>query len=282
MSELMPSDLSSPDAGGSGSALVVPATLRRRRPSKAARVIQRVAPPLALFGMWWLVTGTWHLVGEQTLPSPPEVWAGFRHLIEVHELWSSIGVSVGRALLGLLFGGVVGVGLGLVTGLTGLGDRVLDPLVQMLRTVPVLALSPLFVIWFGVGEAPKVILIAVATVFPLYVNTHGAVHAVDPKLRETAWIFGVSRPRLIFEIVIPAALPTILAGLRLSLGIALLALVFAEQINATNGVGYLLSTAQNYFQNNIVLDCVILYALWGLIGDAFVRLLQYVLVPWQR
>ncbi|HEX3804309.1 MAG TPA: ABC transporter permease [Solirubrobacteraceae bacterium] len=279
-----PSVLPSVAAGvdHSGSHLVVPRLLVPKPPSKYTRWGQRILGPVGVFVLWWVVTAGFHLVGEQVLPSPSEVWQGYEHLVATHQLWASISISIRRALFGLLFGIVAGVGIGLFTGITGIGDRIIDPVVQMFRTVPVLALSPLFIIWFGVGEAPKIILIAVATTFPLYVNTHGAVRAVDPRLKEAAWIFGVSRVRTVFEIVIPAALPTMLDGLRLSLGIALLALVFAEQINAQFGVGALLVDAQNYFQNNVVMDCVILYAIWGVLGDVVVRGLQWLLVPWLR
>jgi sulfonate transport system permease protein len=262
--------------------LEAPKPLSRRSAPRAVEVAQRAGAVAAVLVLWWLLTGVLRVIPTETLPSPAQVWDGLVHLIETHQLWGSIAISLRRALTGLFWGGLVGISLGLLTGLTGWGNRVIDPLVQMLRTIPVLALAPLFIIWFGVGETPKVILIAVATLFPLYVNTHGGIRSLDHKIKEASWVFGVSKVRFLFEIVLPAALPQILVGLRLSLGISLLALVFAEQINADSGLGFILSSAQNYFQNNIVIVCVILYAFWGLLGDGLVRLLDYVLLPWRR
>jgi sulfonate transport system permease protein len=121
----------------------------------------------------------------------------------------------------------------------------------------------------------------VATAFPLYLNTHGGVRDIDRKIVEASRVYGMSRLRSVWEIVLPGALPSLLVGLRIALGVALLALIFAEQINTTKGIGYLLFTAQAYFQTDVMVVCVVIYAVWGLLADLIVRSLHRYLMPWQ-
>jgi sulfonate transport system permease protein len=230
---------------------------------------------------WWYSSHT-GLLSAQTLASPGQVWSALTRMLGDGTLWQNLSASLELAFSGLAIGGSIGIGLGLLTGFTRLGDELLDPVLQMLRTVPVLALSPLLIVWFGIDTEPKVILIGVASAFPLYLNVHGAVRHVDPKIVEAARVFGLSRVRLVREIIVPSALPGLLVGLRMSLGVSLLALIFAEQINATVGIGYLMSSAETYFQTDVLVVCIGLYAAWGLLADLAVRLLERLLMPWQR
>jgi sulfonate transport system permease protein len=147
--------------------------------------------------------------------------------------------------------------------------------------VPFLALVPLFIVWFGVGEVPKLLLIALATLFPMYLNTYSGVRNVDRKVIEAAHCFGLKGLRLIIEVVLPLALPSILTGLRFALGVAVLVLIAAEQINASAGLGYLLNTAQLYQQVDVILVCIGIYAVLGLSADLLVRSLEKLLMPWR-
>jgi sulfonate transport system permease protein len=140
---------------------------------------------------------------------------------------------------------------------------------------------PLFIVWFGIGEGPKLLLIALATAFPIYLNTYSGVRNVDRKTIEAMQTLGLTGPRLIYEAVIPLALPSIFTGLRYSLGVAVLVLIAAEQINASAGLGYLLNNAQIYQQVDVIMICIVIYALLGLLGDLLVRLLERLLVPWR-
>jgi sulfonate transport system permease protein len=161
------------------------------------------------------------------------------------------------------------------------GDLLLDPLLQMLRMVPFLAVAPLLVLWFGIDERQKLLLLALATGFPFYLNTHGGVRAVDNKLLEAARVFGVTRLRTIAQIVLPAALPQMLVGLRQALGSVLIALIVAEQTNAPRGIGFLMMSAQQFFEIEVLLVCIVLYGLWGLMADMLVRGLERVWMPWR-
>jgi sulfonate transport system permease protein len=174
-----------------------------------------------------------------------------------------------------------GLVLGVITGFSRLGEELLDSPLQLLRALPFLSLVPLFMVWFGIGEEARVILIAVATSFPMYVSTAGGVRAVDPKLVEAMRTFGLSRWALVREVVLPAAMPSLLSGLRLSMTLSVIALIAAEEINTTNGIGFLMAQAQTYSRTDILTVCVLLYGLLGLCVDLIVRGAERLLMPWR-
>ena len=259
--------------------LVVPRSTRFMGRQRWAGVALRCAGPLTLLALWWGASSAgW--VSEQTLASPAQVGAAFWRLASSGELWRNLSASLQRALTGLTCGVAIGLVLGVVAGLHRLGDELVDPLLQMLRTIPFLALAPLLIVWFGIGEASKVILISIATAMPMYLNTHSGVRNTDAKILEAARIFGLRGGRLVGEIVLPGALPSLLVGFRLSLGISLLALIVVEQFNAPRGIGFLMTSAQQFFQTDVLVACILIYAVWGLLADLTVRLLERVLMPW--
>jgi sulfonate transport system permease protein len=265
---------------GSIDGLAAPTLVHARARRRSVSIALRATGPVALFGLWWLASRAGWL-NPQILGSPGEVWSTFTKMAGDGTLWANLSASLSLAFTGLAVGASIGTALGVITGFTRLGDELIDPVLQMVRTIPFLALLPLFIVWFGIGQEPKVILIAVATAFPLYLNTHGGVRDIDRKIVEASRVYGVSRLRSIWEIVLPGALPSLLVGLRIALGVALLALIFAEQINTTKGIGYLLFTAQAYFQTDVMVVCVVIYAVWGLLADLIVRSLHRYLMPWQ-
>jgi sulfonate transport system permease protein len=179
-------------------------------------------------------------------------------------------------------GVTVGLGLGLLVGLTALGEESLDPTMQMLRAVPFLALGPLFIAWFGIDELSKVVLIASSSAFPMYGYTFLAVRNVDRKMLEAARGFGLHGWRLVTEVIVPTALPAILMALRICLAISGIALIAAEGVNATEGIGYLVLLAKQYARTDYILLCIVLYAVLGLLFDGFVRLLERAMMPWRR
>lgn len=240
----------------------------------------RLAAPAAILALWWLSTSQgW--VPASVLPGPAQVHAGFIHLAQQENLAHHLGVSLGRALTGGALGVLAGLLLGIFAGLFRRCEELYDTLIHMLRTIPFLALVPLFIVWFGIGEAPKLLLISLATAFPMYINTYSGVRNVDRKIIEAMQCFGVRGAKLIFQVVIPLALPSILTGLRFSLGVSVLVLVAAEQINTHAGLGYLLNTAQSYQQVDVILICIGIYSLLGLLSDVIVRTLEKLLMPWR-
>jgi len=253
--------------------------LPRARP-RALSIALRALGPLALIGVWAWTSHTGAL-SDDLLASPGEVVRTARELWSSGQLPDALGVSLRRAGLGLLFGVGVGLTLGVLTGFSRLGEELLDSTVQLLRTIPFLALVPLFMVWFGIGESARVILIAVATAFPMYVSASGGVRNVDRKLVEAMRSFGVGRFALVREVVLPGALPALLSGLRLSLTLSVIALIAAEEINSTSGIGYLMSQAQGFSRTDILTVCILVYGVLGLLADIIVRVLERVLMPWR-
>ena len=184
-------------------------------------------------------------------------------------------------LLGFVLGATAGIGFGILAGLSKIGEYAVDPPLQMLRTIPLFGLIPLFIIWFGIGEEPKVYLIALGVAFPLYLNTFAAIRQLDPKLVELGEVLGLSRAERLRHLVIPGALPQILVGMRQSLGIAWLSLIVAEQINASAGLGYIINNAREFLRTDIVIFGLLVYGLLGLVTDAIVRWLERWALRWQ-
>jgi sulfonate transport system permease protein len=240
----------------------------------------RLLVPLALFGLWWLLTGT-GVVEPTVLSSPPATWDAFWNLLVHGNLLGDLGISVARAGVGLLIGAGLGLVLGVVVGLFRLGEELIDSSLQMFRTIPFPALIFLFIVWFGIGETAKVALIALATLFPMYLNASNGVRNVDRKVVEAARSFGLEGRRLVRQVIIPLAMPSILTGLRFSTGVAVIALVFAETINATTGIGYLASQASALQQVPILVVSIFIYATLGIVLDLGVRTLERRVMPWR-
>ena len=255
-----------------------PQLLRPRR--AGVSITLRVAGPIALLVAWWAASASGAL-NPAVLASPQQVASAAWQLWRSGQLQSAVGVSVLRAATGLLFGVSAGLVLGVITGFSRLGEELLDSPLQLLRALPFLSLVPLFMVWFGIGEEARVVLIAVATSFPMYVSTAGGVRAVDPKLVEAMRTFGLSRWALVREVVLPAAMPSLLSGLRLSMTLSVIALIAAEEINTTNGIGFLMAQAQTYSRTDILTVCVLLYGLLGLCVDLIVRGAERLLMPWR-
>ena len=255
-----------------------PQLARPRRPSVS--ITLRVAGPIALLAAWWAASASGTL-NPAVLASPQQVASAAWQLWRSGQLQSAVGVSVLRAATGLVFGVSAGLVLGVITGFSRLGEELLDSPLQLLRALPFLSLVPLFMVWFGIGEEARVILIAVATSFPMYVSTAGGVRAVDPRLVEAMRTFGLSRWALVREVVLPAAMPSLLSGLRLSMTLSVIALIAAEEINTTNGIGFLMAQAQTYSRTDILTVCVLLYGLLGLCVDLIVRGAERLLMPWR-
>lgn len=260
--------------------LVQPAAPQGAERQSRFSLARRALGPILVVAAWAVSTSV-GLIDPSVLPSPATLGATIADLWNEQDLLHQVGVSLSRAVTGGAIGVTLGLVLGVTAGLFRLGEELFDALLQMLRTVPFLALVPLFIVWFGVDETPKLILIALATLFPMYLNTYAGVRNVDRKVIEAARTFGVTGPSLIREVVLPLALPSILTGLRFSLGVAVLVLIAAEQINASVGLGNLLNTAQLYQQVDVILICIAIYALLGLGADLLVRALEKALMPWR-
>jgi sulfonate transport system permease protein len=269
-------DTSTPPPG-----LSRPQVERVRQRKRPVTVALRAILPILVFILWWVLTSQ-GVIGPTVLSSPSATWNAFWTLLVHGGLMGDIGVSISRAVIGLLIGAGLGLLLGITVGLFTLGEELLDSSLQMLRTVPFPAVIFLFIVWFGVGETFKLTLIALATMFPMYLNASNGVRNVDRKVVEAARSFGLRGRRLVGQVVIPLAMPSILTGLRFAWGVSIIALVFAEANGASSGIGYLANQASSLQQVPTLVVCIIIYALLGIVGDLLVRLLERRLMPWRH
>ncbi|PWW08708.1 sulfonate transport system permease protein [Paenibacillus cellulosilyticus] len=237
--------------------------------------------PVIVLALWEAASAL-GLVSDSALPAPSKIAKAFWQLALTGALADHVTSSAIRAGGGFLLGGATGLLLGIFTGLGKWAEKTLDPTIQMLRTVPLLTLIPLFILWFGVGEFSKVLLIALGSFFPLYFHTHLGVRSADRKLYEVTRILQYSKLHLLTKLIIPAALPNILLGIRLSVGASWLLLAVAEMMGASAGVGYMIQDARVYAQTDIVFVGIILFALVGKLSDSVVRLVEKRCLRWNN
>lgn len=249
--------------------------------SKTWSLVIRISVPLLLFLGWWLGTASGS-IPSSVLASPAEVVAAFVELEQTGQLKAFLLASLSRAALGVGVGVSLGLLLGVGAGLSALGEELIDPTMQMLRAVPFLALVPLFISWFGIDETFKVVLIAAASAFPMYAYSYLGVRGVDRKMVEAARSFGLHGVRLLFRVILPSALPNLLMALRICLAISVVGLIAAEQVGTTEGIGYLVLLAKQYYRTDYMVLCLVLYAGLGLLFDAFIRALERYSMPWRR
>jgi len=235
--------------------------------------VRRLLSPLLILALWQ-VASVAGVVSPRVLAAPSLIIVTAWQLIVSGALPYHLLVSLLRMAAGLGIGVFVGTGLALMAGLSQTGEDAVDAPLQMVRALPFVGLVPLFILWFGIGETPKIALIALGTMFPIYLNLFAGIRGADPKLVEAGRVFGLSRIGLIRQIILPSALPSALVGLRYAMGVALLSLVVAEQINSSAGIGFLINDARDFLRTDVILVGLLVYALLGLAADAVVRRLE--------
>ncbi|MDF1479810.1 ABC transporter permease [Leifsonia sp. H3M29-4] len=236
--------------------------------------------PLALLGAWQLVT-VLELVPSYRLPAPIEVWNAGVDLAQRGLLAQYVGISVQRVLLGFVFGAVIGLVLGAIVGLSKLASAFFAPTIGGFRAVPSLAWVPLLILYVGINEDSKVILIAIGALFPVYTTVAGALRHVDPHLVELGTAYGLSQFQLLRQVQLPAVVPSIVSGLRLALAQSWLFLVAAELIASSMGLGFLLVDSQNNGRVDRMFLTIILLGILGKSTDALIGLLErYLLKRW--
>ena len=252
-----------------------------RRPRRGTNALRRAVSPLVLLGLWQ-ATSAAGILPEDKLAPPSQILRAMVQEWEKGTLQDAAAISVQRVLIGFAIGASIALVLAAVAGLSRIGDDAIDPPMQMLRTVPHFGLLPLFVLWLGIDESPKIALIALGVAFPLYVNTVAGIRGVDPKFLDAARSLRLSWWGRIRHVVAPGALPSTLVGLRLSLGVAWLSLIVAEQINATSGIGYLVSDAASFGRTDVVVGGLVIYSLLGLATDSLVRSIERKALAWRH
>ncbi|KAF1022675.1 MAG: putative aliphatic sulfonates transport permease protein SsuC [Paracidovorax wautersii] len=258
-----------------------PVGTRRQTPRLDARgllILSWLAPFAVVIAWEWLARTGW--LSPQALPAPTRVAATAWQLIEDGRLLTDLGVSLLRAAAGFAIGGGIGFALGTAVGFSRLAEALLDRSIQMVRAVPFLALLPLVIVWFGVDEGGKIFLVALGVMFPIYINTVLGIRQVDPKLVELGRVTGLGGWGLVRRIILPGAMPSILAGVRYALAVAWLALVVAETIATTRGIGFLAMDAREFLQTDVIVLTIVVYAAIGVLSDAVARALERRWLAW--
>jgi sulfonate transport system permease protein len=256
-------------------------------PSRLRRLFDRARWPLGIYTtpavlfLLWEVVSRLGWLPENIAPAPTTILSAGYDLWQRGELLPSLTTSLGRAGTGLAIGLAVGVSAGILGGLLRSGEYLFNGVFQILHTIPLLAILPLMIVWFGIDELTKVLLISFGAAVPMYLNLFAAIRGVDHRLVEMARAAGARRLRLVTRVLLPGALPGFLVGLRFSLAYSVLGLVAAELINVDQGIGFLINRAQTYLQTDQVFFGLVIYAVLGLLADQLVRVLERVLLAWR-
>lgn len=254
------------------------ATTRSRR--RGATIGGRLIGVLVLFATWELATRVGWL-DARTLGPPSSVLTTGWDMIRDHTLPRALWASAQRVLWAFVFGAPIGAGLALAAGLWRPADALVDANMQVLRYVPIIATQPLLILWFGIGETTKVVLLAVGVAFPVYLNTQHAVRGIDVRHLELADALGLTAWQRVRRIVAPAAAGGFLHGLRYASAAAWLLLIFAEQTNADEGLGRLMANAQTFFKTDVIVVVIVTYTLLGVASDIAIRAAERVVLRWQ-
>ena len=254
-----------------------------RKPRKFSRTLRNwglIWAGPAFIVVVWQILSTTGVIETRLLPAPFDVVQTAWRMFTEQNLLGDILISTQRALIGLVIGGSIGFGLGLINGTFPISEKLLDSSIQMLRNVPHLALIPLVILWFGIDESAKIFLVSLGVFFPIYVNTYHGIRTVDASLTEMGQLYGLHGWNLFWQVILPGALPSILVGLRISLGVMWLTLIVAETIAANSGIGYVTMNAREFMQTDVIVMGIVMYALLGKLADTIARLLERGLLKW--
>ena len=214
------------------------------------------------------------------LPAPSSLWASLVELAQ-GDLWQHIYTSTWRVFLGFFIGSGLGLLFAIFVGLNKQAEEFLEPSFSAIKSIPSLAWIPLLLLWFGIDESSKIILIAIGAFFPTYTNTVAAIHGVDRKLIEVAKVYRLKYLATVKHVILPAASPGILTGLRNSLSLSWMFMIAAELIAATQGIGYMLSDGRETSRPDIVIIAIILLAILGKITDQIMKIFEIWLLRWR-
>ncbi|MER5628025.1 ABC transporter permease [Streptosporangium sp. NPDC002544] len=280
-------DSTKPTTAATAKPIVLVPGRRELNPARAARIDRRVTNTLAVL-IPLLLIGSWELAAQvgaidaRFFPAPTTIIGSWGESIADGTYWTHLGVSAQRIVLGYLFGTIPGIIAGLLIGRARLVGRALEPTIIALYTIPKLAILPLLLLVFGIGETPKLVLIGITTFWIVLINTTGALEEVQIAHIEAGRSFGLSKIEMIRHIVLPSAAPQIFTGLRIAAGMAVLALVGAEFVAAKAGLGYMIWNSWNIGIPSFMYIGIISISILGVLTNTVLRLLQRAALPWDR
>lgn len=253
--------------------------------TRRAALSWRVSSLMAFLALWSLAGGLVEATrpfNPLFLPAPWVVIGALLELAQKGQLWVHVAATLERVAVGFAAGAVLALALGLLAGQIRAVRNVVEPVIELLRPIPPLAVLPLFIVWVGIGEASKVGFITYATFFPMFVTTVHGVTQIDGRLLRAAQSLG-ARPRHLFlRVILPAALPDVLTGLRLGVALSFFVIVISEFVGAESGLGYLINDGRNFFLVPQMLGAAVLLGLLGYAGNALVRVLERRVLRWQH
>jgi sulfonate transport system permease protein len=237
--------------------------------------------PVLIVLLWWYVTN-YTDTPQTILPKISAVGQRIRQMIENGQLQGDLKVSLARVLEGYAVSAVLGILLGTVIGMSELAKKILQPTLTVIRQIPIMAWIPLLILWCGIGESSKIVVIVLASFFPIMVNTQAGISGTPLEYIEVARLYKLSKFKTFLRVYLPHALPHIQTGLKLGLGVSWMAVVAAELIASTSGIGYSMSYARTLMQSDVVIICMLVIGLVGILMDKIVSLIFNALTPWER
>ncbi|GIE76745.1 ABC transporter permease [Actinoplanes philippinensis] len=276
----MTTTLHTPPVSTSGDKADARVVRRRLGPGRRIRFAFWIGPALAL--ALWAVGSASGVIKPAILSAPWDVVIAFEDQWVNHDLLGNILSSLERSLIGLSIGVVTGAVLAVFSGLSRAGESLIDGPIQIKRSVPTLALIPLFIAWFGIGHEMKIITIALISMVPIYIHTHNGLRGIDGRYAELAETIGISRGEFVRHVVLPGALPGFLLGMRFAVTSSLLGLVVVEQYNAVAGIGHMITLAEQYGQTDVIVVGLVIYGVFGYCADSAVRLIARRVLSWRQ
>jgi ABC-type nitrate/sulfonate/bicarbonate transport system permease component len=248
---------------------------------RSARSLGKILPFLIIVIVWELLARS-GIYNARLFPAPTTIVWAFREMVAAGDFVRDLLTSLGRASVGFAVGALLGIGIGVLTGRSRVGRYFLHPLLQSLRSIPSIGLLPLAILFFGLDEMSKYFLVLWGVFFPVWINTHLGVAGVDQRYLWAAKSLGANDWHLMWEVVLPASLPLIIAGMRVGIGLAFLNLVAAEMSGASAGLGYRVSASHLVFRSDKMIVALVTLGLLGAASDGVFRLLAGRLAPWYK
>lgn len=249
-------------------------------------ITDRLKLSIARIGLLFAILAIWQLLWIRGLPDyvlgPIEILEHFVAALGTRELYQDIGASLMRALPGFAIGSALGILLGLAAGTARWFDEMLSPAVFMTYPVPKIVMLPLFMLWFGIGDLSKVLIIALACFYPTFINAYYGAKSTPKILVWSGLNMGAGKWRIFSRVVVPSALPLVFAGLRVSLALSFIVMFATEMINARSGLGFLIQEAENGLRFDLMYVSLLSIAILGYAGDRLLRLARRRMLAWQE
>ncbi len=244
-------------------------------------LVNTIAVPVLLLLLWQILSGSGLLL-DVILPSPVKVVKAFIGMVQDGTLWIDLGVSGKRVLIGYLWGAGIALILGVLSGLSKFVERIVSPIINVIRQIPLYAWMPLIILWFGIGELSKEIIIARGVLIPIYLNTLQGIKGVQAEYFELAEVLELKKSVFLRKIVLPSAISSIFTGLRLGAGNAWMAVVAAEMLGGLTGLGYALMKSREFLWSDKLIALMVLIGVIGVVIDVALRKIEEHSLRWKK